>query len=388
MLISSIRRVKGHRNSSILVAMKHGYLLFLTLCLFGCSSPDGSQPSVNGVPEPGVFPDDTWARATPASQNVDPEVLDATLAFLASHCKSDGLQETMVIRNGYLIWSGDSIDKVHDIWSCTKSFTSTAAGLMASEGILDLDQKVSTHEPRLQALYPDATYRHFLTMTSGYNAEGATRWPTDVSEDWSLTPYQPTTPLFPPGTEFTYWDEAMIILGRALTQAAGVSLNDYLEERLFAPIGITKRDWWGEGEVPEGVPINFGGTGLRMSASEQARFGLLMLNEGNWKGRQLVPADFVSQATTNQVTDAVKLADTDRKGTDGVGRYGFNWWIINQGTDAPVAGAFTSGLNHNVCLIVPEWNLVLVRMGIDGNPEKPKWEVYAEVLKQLAPGIE
>ena len=371
--------------------MKRLFCALLTTLLCTC----GPAPKVEvAQPEfplyPQVYPTDTWLRSSPTDQRIDTVALRNALTYLASHCKADGLTETMVIRDGYLVWAGDSIDKVHDIWSCTKSFTSAAVGLMAAEGLLDLDQPVADHEPRLRERYPTATYRHFLTMTSGYNAEGATRWPGDVSEDWSRTPYIPTTPLFAPGTAYTYWDEAMIMLGRALTTAADTSLNDYLNERLFSRIGIPQREWWGEGEVG-GHPINFGGTGLKMSASEQARFGLLMLHKGYWNDGnttiRVLPGDFVEQATTTRVPASLPLADTDRKSTGGPGRYGFNWWTINEGTDAPVAAAFTSGLNHNVCLIVPAWNMVIVRMGVDGNPSIPKYEVYAEVLRLLAPGV-
>ncbi len=333
-----------------------------------------------------VYPGAAWEEATPASQGVDPAALRDALAYLATHCKEDGLQEVLVIRNGYAIWAGGAIDKVHDIWSCTKSFTSTAVGLMQAEGMLRLDDPVAEREPLLREQYPTATYRHFLTMTSGYDARGATRWPTDVSEDWSLTPYEPTEPLFAPGTAYTYWDEAMIMLGHALTRLAGTSLNDYLDRRVFTKIGIVKREWWGEGAVA-GAPINFGGTGLLMSASEQARFGWLMVNGGKWRGEQILPEGWAAEAMRNHVPADLTLADTDRKGADGRGVYGYNWWVINRGKDAPVAAAFTSGLNHNVCLVVPEWKLVLVRMGVDGNPAETKHAVYSEVLRRLGVGI-
>ncbi|OAV46124.1 serine hydrolase [Lewinella sp. 4G2] len=363
-------------------------LLFLGLLVISScgSSPDKDAAPSSDTVAATVFPGAGWAESSPEEQGVNSAALRDALAYLQNHCKGDSLTETLVIRNGYLIWAGDSIDKVHDIWSCTKSFTSTAVGLMEAEGILSLDQAVADHEPLLQEQYPDATYRHFLTMTSGYNAKGATRWPGDVSEDWSATPYLPAPPLFAPGTEYTYWDEAMIMLGRALTAAADTSLNDYLDERVFRKIGIEKRPWWGEEDV-DGVPINFGGTGLRMSASEQARFGWLMLNDGVWDGERILPAGWAATATQNQVGPEVKLADTDRKSTDGTGRYGYNWWVINEGKDAPVAAAFTSGLNHNVCLIIPAWNLVIVRQGVDGNPAVPKYEVYAEVLRRLVGGV-
>jgi CubicO group peptidase (beta-lactamase class C family) len=356
--------------------------LLLGVLLCTCAPPPASTTE-HGTQT--VFPDADWTTASPADVGIDPAVLDSTLAYLANHSKEDGLEEVMVIRHGRLVWAGDSIRKVHDIWSCTKSFVATAAGLMVEEGLIGLDQPAAEHEPLLGRHYPAVTYRHFLTMTSGYDAVGDSRW-NEPSQDWSRTPYAPAPPLFPPGEAYAYWDEAMIMAGRALTQAAGTSLNDYLSERLLRKIGIEPREWWGEGYVGDSVPINFGGTGLKMSASEQARFGLLYLNDGRWRDEQIVPKEWVRAATSVQVPDDLPVADTDRAATDGTGRYGYNWWIIPPTQENPRA-AYTSGLNHNVCMIVPEWDMVFVRMGVDGNPEAGKQAVYTEVLRRLAAGV-
>lgn len=374
--------------------MRYFYPLLTALCLtFAACKPtpppiQGPAPDHAYRPPATVFPDDAWAAANPGSVGVDPDSLRAALEYLARFCKADGLEETMVVRHGRIIWSGDSLAKVHDIWSCTKSFVSTAVGLMAEEGILELDQPVATHEPLLAGRYPDATYRHFLTMTSGYNALGSTRWANDVSEDWSPTPFTPGEPLFPPGTAYAYWDEAMIMLGRALTKASEVSLENYLAEKLLYPIGIEDWSWGYEAALPDGTAINFGGTGLKMCALDQARFGLLFLNDGVWDGKRILPEGWVAEATRNQVPTSLKLADTDRKATDGRGIYGYNWWVINQGIDAPVGGAFTSGLNHNVCLIIPEWDMLIVRQGVDGNPEEvTKHALYSEIIRLLDGGV-
>ncbi|MEL7162633.1 MAG: hypothetical protein AAFN92_17885, partial [Bacteroidota bacterium] len=157
--------------------------------------------------------------------------------------------------------------------------------------------------------------------------------------------------------------------------------------RMAAPIGLTSWDWLSEGEVA-GAPINYGGSNLMMNALDHARFGHLYVNAGKWNGEQILPAGWVKKSTRNQVPLDLPPADNDRADTEGRGIYGYNWWIINKGKDAPVAGAFTSGLNHNVCLVVPEWDMVIVRMGVDGNPEGiTKHAVYSEVLRRLAPGV-
>ena len=125
-----------------------------------------------------------------------------------------------------------------------------------------------------------------------------------------------------------------------------------------------------------------------MCALDQARFGLLFLNDGTWEDQQILPESWSAVATVNQVPKGLDLAATDRNDLDGRGTYGYNWWVINKAEGAsPVDAYYTSGLNHNVCLVVPEWDMVIVRMGMDGNPEYGKHLLYSELLQRLAPGI-
>ncbi|MEM6365813.1 MAG: serine hydrolase [Planctomycetota bacterium] len=246
---------------------------------------------------PMQFPDAAWLTATPASQGIDPSSLRQALGFLQLHCKSDGLSEVMVIRNGFVVWQGDQTHKVHNVWSCSKSFTSTALGLLIDEGKCRLDTKVASVLPDLKTLYPDANLRHFTTMTSGYSGIGRSRW-DDENSDWSWTPYVPDQPFFVPGTAFAYWDEAQMTLGRALTRIATVPLRDYLQIRLFDPIGLGQVEWSTEGTI-DGIAINNGCTNIHINARQMARFCQLFLNRGQWDGVQVVPADWVKAATQN-----------------------------------------------------------------------------------------
>ncbi len=225
-------------------------MLALLILLVSCSSPQSPQSPLETVRPTSamVFPANDWHTATPESQGFDPQKLEDAVQHLAGYCFEDKVEELMIIRNGYLIYQGDSIDKVHNIWSCSKSFTSTALGLMIEDGLCQLNDKAATYEPALSEKYPDVSLRHFATMTSGYNAEGNSRW-GEESEDWSLTPYQPTDPLFTPGTAYAYWDEAMMMNGRTLTRILQGDLHAFLTERLTDPIGMGTWTWGEEGEA-------------------------------------------------------------------------------------------------------------------------------------------
>ena len=330
------------------------------------------------------FPGDVWAKGSPESQGFDSEKLDQALDYLAGHCKQDGLDEVMLIRNGVCFYEGNNTTKIHNIWSCSKSFTSTALGLLIADGKCELETKAASVDPTLSKLYPDATLKHFTTMTSGFSAEGRSRW-DDENEDWSWTPYEPEPPYFAPGTAYAYWDEAQMTLGRLLTRVAKQNLRDYLAERVFEPIGMGEVKWGHEGQI-DGIPICNGCTNVQVNARQLARFGHLYLNGGTWNGKQIVPAAWVDAATAVQVPVSLPVGDTDRRHVKGPGAYGFNWWVnggLRAMPNAPPRTFYASGLNHNVCFVIPEWNLVIVRMGVDGNPVFGKHNVYNHFIGKL-----
>ena len=245
------------------------------------------------------FPAAEWPRAEPRSQGVDPALLRHALEGWRAATGKHGTDRAVIVRRGAVIYEGPQAGRPQNLWSATKSFTSTVLGLLIAEKKVALDTRAAAIEPLLRARYPAVTLRHFATMTSGYSAPGSTRW-NEVSEDWSREPYVPGPPLFAPGTRYAYWDEAQMMFGRVLTRAAGADLLEYLGRRVFEPIGMRVRGWDLEGEV-DGIPIRNGCTGIRVDALNLARFGHLFLNEGRWAGRQLVPAEWVRAATRPQV---------------------------------------------------------------------------------------
>ncbi len=333
-----------------------------------------------------VFPGEEWAIATPQEQGIDHGKMMAALKVLESYCGEDGLRQAMLIRNGRVVFSGDNIERSHNIYSSTKSFTSTVLGLLVEEGKCRLDSKAADFEPLLQQQYPEVTLRQFATMTSGYSAVGKSRW-NEASEDWSKTPFHVAQPLFEPGTAYAYWDEAMMMFGRVLTRVAGENLYDYFDRKVAQRIGLGEWRWWSEERFEDGTPMVNGCTGIALNASQLARMGHLFLNEGNWKGKQVVPNSWVRVARESQVSGLLPIADTDRADVVGSGLYGFNWWVRGGEGDmegTPAKTYYMSGFNNNMCFVIPEWDMVFVRMGEDGNPEEGKRFVYNEFFAALS----
>jgi len=71
-----------------------------------------------------VFPEEHWQETKPETQGVDSAKLKAAVSYLKDNSGPDGVKELVIIRNGCMIWKGTDIDKMHGVWSLTKSFTS------------------------------------------------------------------------------------------------------------------------------------------------------------------------------------------------------------------------------------------------------------------------
>jgi CubicO group peptidase (beta-lactamase class C family) len=355
-----------------------------------------------------VFPGDTWQRATPESQGIDPVRLHEALDYLHANSSGVGTDETVIVRNGYLIWEGPDANNVHEIYSCTKTFTSTVLGLLVTEGVLTADDYAAKYFPSLDDQYPEyAKIRlsHLATMTSGYDSimgDGWKFYETNRSKhhEYVLSYTTPGPPLFPAGTSFKYHDPAVHILGYILTKAAGESLEQLFRKRIADRIGMKQFTWSNYGyrdgilfNNPAGTPGSNQG-GIHSCARDLARYGLLYLNKGNWNGKQILDSSFIERATSTQVPVEMKTKYFDL--TD---RYGFFWWTNGKPADrtrpwpsAPAKTFAAHGAVRNFIFVMPEWSLVIVRLSPapgghlgTGSVRKGVWE---EFFSRLKSGIE
>jgi CubicO group peptidase (beta-lactamase class C family) len=306
-----------------------------------------------------------------------------------------GTGTVFIARKGYEVWAGSESDREFQIYSATKSFTSTVLGLLIQDGKVSLDTLARDLEPALADQYAAVTLRHFATMTSGYDSAGGSYEFDAQGRGDSWNPGPPAPPIFPPGSRFRYWDDAMSQFGNVLTKAARVPLDRMFRDRIADPIGMV--NWrWTENDTPAGRVLSWTG-GIHTSSRELARFGHLFLNRGNWNGRQLIDASWVDQATSVQVPASVPNDALPR--SRGAGVYGYNWWVNGIQQDgrrlwpgAPPRTYYANGLHNNVCIVVPEWNLVLARTNggrKDGSANTPANvnEVWSGFFSRLAEAV-
>lgn len=346
-----------------------------------------------------VFPKENWRETSPESQGMDSDRLTEAIGYLEEHSGKDGVRELVIIRNGFLIWKGDNIDKVHGVWSLTKSFTSTALGLLVDDGKASLDTLAKDHVFSMKELYPTVTLRHFTTMTSGYRAVGD-KTDGGYKHGPSPTPFQPAEPLFtPPGSKYAYWDSAMNQFANVLTRIAGESIEDLFKRRIAHKIDMNSEKWhWGDFGKVDGIVVN-GGAGnnsnhVYICARELARFGLLFLNRGSWEGEQLLSSSWIEKAASVQVQAFIPLAAPELSPFDGTGYYGFNWWCNGTSKDGKrkwpgaTEGTYAaSGYNNNDMFVIPEWQMVIVRLGLDQRDDPISDSEYGTFLKMVGEAI-
>ena len=174
------------------------------------------------------------------------------------------------------------------LMSCTKSICSLAVGRALAEGkIKSIDQPIYDFFPEMQQGRKAAmTIRHLLSMTSGIQNTG-TGYEVYPRPDWvrlALTAELTTAP----GTSFDYNNKAVNLLSGVIHVATKEPLDDYVTEQFFIPMDIKSWSWWRDSESNASAMAD-----LALFPADFAKFGLLMQQNGQWKGKELIPADWV-----------------------------------------------------------------------------------------------
>ncbi|MFO0939798.1 MAG: serine hydrolase [Pirellulales bacterium] len=329
-------------------------------------------------------------RSTPESQGVSSS---AVSDFVEQADKTiDSLHSFMLVRHGKVVaegwWAPYDATTPHQLYSLSKSFTSTAVGLAIAEGKLSLDDQVSTlFEDQLPSPVSNnlkaMRIRDLLSMSTGHDSE-----PKVMGEqNWTKIFLAHPVP-FKPGTHFLYNTPATYICSAAVQKKTGQTVMDFLTPRLFEPLGIEGATW---GMSPEGVSL--GGYGLNVRTEDIAKFGKLYLQKGDWDGKQLIPANWIDQATSRQTSNGSNpKSDWDQgygyqfwrcrnNGYRGDGAFG-QYCIVLPEKDAVIA--ITSGVRNMQAVLDLVWDKLLPAMTSEKLPENATSQsMLVEQLKKL-----
>ena len=289
-------------------------------------------------------------RSTPEAQGISSAAIQAFVQ--AADSGIDGMNSVMIVRHGRVVaegwWAPYDARTPHVLYSLSKSFTSTAVGMAVAEGKLSVDDEVLKFFPEEAPANPSANLRamrvkDLLRMVTGHQTEPALFGQVDSSmrsATW-VKRFFAHPVAFKPGTHFLYNSPATYMLSAIVQKVTGQTVADYLQPRLFEPLGIERPTWV---RSPEG--INAGAYGLSVRTEDIAKFGQLYLQRGRWKGKQLIPAAWVDEATARQTSNGSSPRSDWDQG------YGYQFWQSRHGYRGD--GAFGQYM-----LIVPEVDAVV-----------------------------
>ena len=344
-------------------------MLLLLLAALCCPAA-AEEPKVCGAP---VALNDGWSLAAQADVGLDPAKLCELDSFIAQWPDAN-IHAVVVARNGKLVMEryfagederwGDKLGRVaygpevkHDLRSISKSVTSLLVGIALSEGKFP-----ALDSPMLDA-FPDyadlrtaekarITFRDLLTMSSGLAWDENRPWNdprnTERAMIMAADPFryilsQPVA--YPPGRVYAYSGGGTSLLGETLVRSTGRPLRDYAREKLFGPIDAPDFEW-----LDAGVSNRLGAFGsLRMRPRDAAKLGRLLLTDGQWNGKPVLPAGWASESIKPRING------------EGLFFYGYQWWLgrsfRNGGELTWAAGV---GLGGQRLYVVPALDLVVM----------------------------
>lgn len=295
----------------------------------------------------------------------------------------------MLLRHGRIVaegwWSPYRPDAPQNLYSVSKTFAALAIGFAAAEQRLELDDPVIKFFPAKlpEAVSPNLAamrVRDLLTMATGH-PDNMT-WPMMMQPDWVAAFLGFEAP-GAPGTNFIYDSSASYMLSAIIQTISGMKLIDYLEPRLFEPLGVRGHRW---AECPMGM--NTGGWGFSATTETIAKTGQLFLQRGMWNGVQLLPAEFMDEASASHIQQSPNWVfwgapdphitlDQLRATSDYYQGYGFQIWRGRHDSYR------ADGALAQFMIVLPEQNAVIAMTS-----ESPDWQgLHNLIWEKLMPAF-
>lgn len=273
------------------------------------------------------------------------------------------IQNDAILYEGY--FNGSERDSIVTSFSTAKSFISALIGIAIEEGyIQSVNDPITNYLPELQKRDPafaKITIRDLLMMSSGVKySEPPDNATTYYYPDLRSLALETTRIIDSPGNRFHYNNFHPLLLGLILERATGTTVADYLQEKIWKPVGM---------EFPGSWSLDEKGfekmeSGINARAIDFAKFGRLYLNQGNWDGTQVVPANWAADSTQADISlDYDNYYYDDFIFADGRGYYKYMWWGMQR--DGKNYDFSAIGNKGQLIYISPEKNLLILRFGED-----------------------
>lgn len=333
-------------------------------------------------------PRNNATKITPFRYKLDMEAIDR-LTFIPTGLAepmtwSESLQQNyadgiIILHKGKVVYEryfeNLTAEGVHALMSVSKSFTGTLAAILVAEGKLDPTKMVSYYLPELASSgFGDATVREVMDMTTAiryseeYTDPNAEVWAFSVAgnamlehpagtpqgyHDYLRTVRKEGTH----GEKFGYRTVNTDVLGWIVWKVSGKSVAEQVQERFWQQMGMEQDAYYQVDS--QGVP--FAGGGLNAALRDLARFGQMMLQDGRWQGRQIVPAEVVEDIRHGSNIGPFAASDYGKKLPGW--SYRNMWWVSNNADGAYMA----RGVHGQAIYIDPKARMVIVRLA--SNPK-------------------
>ena len=284
----------------------------------------------------------------------------------------------LVVQDGVLInqWYAQGVDhdSLQTSFSVSKSFLSTLIGIAIGQGkIGSLDDSITNYIPELlerDSRFSAITLKHLITMTSGLEYVDEMS-PFSDAADTYYSPNLRATALSAviveePGKTFLYNNYNPLLLGMALERATGQKVTDYMSQVLWAPMGAEADGSWSLDSFFSGFEKME--SGLNARPVDFARFGLMVARGGTVDGRQVVPQEWLKEATAS---NNESVGNNDFL----IQNYKYFWWVYPDNQFA------AQGNKGQFIFIAPDQGTVIVRLGRE---ETLMWPMlFLDLAQQL-----
>ncbi len=300
--------------------------------------------------------DDSIVQQWPAAADYNKHNLSAALK---SELEKTESVEFLIIKNDSIAyeqyWDRYNEKSLSNSFSVAKSIVGILAGVAIRQGLLNIDDPVGKYIPEFNAGdNAKLKIRHLLTMSSGLN------WDESYNSLFSMTTeaYYGTDlsrlvtklkVVEDPGKIFRYMSCNTVLLSMIISKVSGKTISDYASQNLWKPLGATQPAFWSL-DHQNGLEKSY--CCFYSTARDFAKVGKLIMDSGKWNGQTLLPSEYVEELSQPNgcVDETGKTVDY----------YGFQWWLMNEGTHKII---YARGILGQYIIVIPDRRIIIVRLG-------------------------
>ena len=362
-------------------------LLFVISAVISCSKQP-VEPTDYTYKMPEKI-DDGWETASLDDAGINVEQIEIVTDKIQKNVFRD-IQSLLIVKNSALVheeyFNGYSRNHLQDIFSITKSISSSLIGIAVDKGFINsVNDPVISYLPQyLNDVTDDkmneVTLKHILTLSSGMDWDERSYEYTDqrntenqMVQHYDWMQFVISRPIiYTPGTVWEYNTGSVHLLSAVLKNAAGLYADEFAEEYLFGPLGITGYEWNEDNMGYQCTGATLGG--LKLKPRDLAKFGLLFLKNGNWNSNQVISETWVEESTTQHIVIP-----------ENTNNMGYLWWVGEVSINSEKLVYIASyGYGEQTMYLFPEFDMIII---ITCSALKKEADVYLPVMMILQSAV-